>query len=590
MRKILIAFFSIVVTVCAYAQEGEVQLNRKYYDTIRKSIEEDIAQREAQMQKYAERTLASLPNEEKLYDESYISVKAKVVDGESEDGREELNLVYNISYNCRHLDGYTDDYPLAVFSWDSSNSVRAICQLTNTFVSEILRDVFANGDDLVTVTVFSTVDGVELSRTIPYDGSFGNYRYMPVTFNGEKMRISVDATTGIRNNCELAYIRAQSVKTGLMENIQALQRHETEFRFVTRSYADTGAQYRRSSIEITVHNPFRGRIESRTREMVQDDYVDFNIPKRDVVKENTYVLVIANDHYNNGFLPDVPYAGNDGEVVCKYFRDAIGVPERQVKLLKNASKAVIKQEGVHWLTDIAQAVATKNTNDGSAQAQADIFVYYAGHGFTDFEGNAYIVPDAINPEGIKALGAKGKKSCTKKQKVKSGVESYDIKLGKKDAARFAEQCIAVDSLCAWLRGVDKRTLLPVNSLTVILDASFDGNQRSGEAMVRADKKTADGNVKKKRKANKNSDAMVLLAASYDKTAYSFDAQHHGFLTYFLLKEIKLAEGRLDRMTYQDIYESVERKLSKESALQGKWQEINGFVDGKYVAGWQRLTL
>ena len=96
--------------------------------------------------------------------------------------------------------------------------------------------------------------------------------------------------------------------------------------------------------------------------------------------------------------------------------------------------------------------------------------------------------------------------------------------------------------------------------------------------------------KTKRKGNKSSDAIVMQAAANDKTAFSFDAQHHGFLTYFLLKEIKGIAGQLDSYTYQDIYEAVERKVNKESALQGKWQEISGFVDGKYSSSWQHLKI
>ena len=135
-----------------------------------------------------------------------------------------------------------------------------------------------------------------------------------------------------------------------------------------------------------------------------------------------------------------------------------------------------------------------------------------------------------------------------------------------------------------LKGSGKREVYPVSRLTVIVDASFDGHQRNGANMLRADRPVVkDAKAKKaKRKANKNSDAIVLLAAAPDKTAFAFDAQHHGFLTYFLLKEIKslASTSNFDTYTYQDIYEAVERKLNKESALQNRWQEITGYIDGK----------
>ena len=570
----------------AQAQSGEQQLNSEYQTAIREFLQQDIANRQRTMQRSAEQILVSLPNDEKLYDETYISIRTQLVDGTREDGSPELNYLFDISYNCRHLEGYTDDYPLGVFDYDSSNSVRAICNLTKTFIEGILDDIFRPGK-AVSLKIFSTTDGVELSRVIPYDGQYGNFRYMPVVFNNEQLRISVD-TGGIKNNCQLAYIRAQSVRSFLQNNVRNLSRTNNSFSYVTRSYTDTGSYYRRSSIEITVHDAFRETIDLMTADKIQDDYVDFNIPQSTSPYENAYVLIVANEDYDHAFLPSVPFASNDGDILRQYFVRALGVPERQVKVIHNASRVAI-YEGIQWLTDLSQAVAT-HAGDQTIP-HANIFVYFAGHGFTDFDGNAYLVPNNLRLDGIKALG--GKKWCGKKKAIVEPT-AYDIALSRKDAALFAKQCVSLDSLCSALKGKGKRETYPVSRLTVIVDASFDGHQRNGAPMLRSDRKVnTDAKAKKaKRKANKSSDAIVLLAAATDKTAYSFDAQHHGFLTYFLLKEIKglASTSDFDSYTYQDIYEAVERKLNKESALQGKWQVITGFVDGKNAADWQHLHI
>lgn len=586
MKRLIVLLACVFMACSAMSQEAENVLNSRYQAAILEYLQQDVATRQKTMQKRAEQMLVRLPNNEKLYDESFISIRASLVEGVKEDGTKELNFVYDISYNCRHLESYTDDYPLGAFAWDSSNSCRAICTLTKTFVEGVLDDVFKSGKQ-VSVTVYSTSDGTEMTGVIPYDGQYGDFRYCPVSFNGEQLRISVDRTTGICNNAQLAYIRAQSVRDFLEHNVRNLQRTTNDFRYVTRSYVDTGSHYRRSSIELTVHDAFREVIDLMTADKIQDDYVDFNIPQNTSTYENGYVLIIANEEYDHAFLPDVPFASNDGEMVKQYFVKALGVPERQVKVLRNASKEEIKREGVHWLTDLSQAVAAKGKD--AAVPKADIYVYYAGHGITDFDGVAYLIPNMMNIDGIKGLQNGGKSGFLGLgNKSSSEATTYDIALKKKDMSRLAEQCISVDSLCAWLRAKDKRTPYPVNRLTVVLDAGFDGHQRSGAPMLRADMKV-DAKASK-RKANKNSDAMVLLAAAYNRTAYSFDTQHHGFLTYFLLKEIKSVANHLDRATYQDIYEAVQRNVNKESALQGKWQEISGFVDGKYATNWQKLRL
>ena len=289
-------------------------------------------------------------------------------------------------------------------------------------------------------------------------------------------------------------------------------------------------------------------------ERMQDNYVDYNIPLTAHRSPDTYVLIIANEHYSPALIPDVPHAHNDGQVLRQYFVRALGVPERQVKVLTDATRADIQQEGIHWLAELSQAVAGKGD---TPTPRANLIVYYAGHGLTDLDGVTYLLPNGIQTDDIKSLSGKPSR-CKKKQAADSN--RYDIVLSKK----------------------------AVKNLTVVLDASFDGHGRDGKAILRADRKIDP--KKKKRKANLRADAVVLYAADDTKTAYAFDTYQHGFLTYFLLKEIKSQADNIFRLTYQDIYESVEAKLNKESALQNRWQEISGLAGGKYKDNWQRLKI
>ena len=70
----------------AIAQTGEQQLNNQYRDAIREYLQKDIANRQRTMQRRAEQMLIALPNQQKLYDETYISIRTALVDGTSQDG------------------------------------------------------------------------------------------------------------------------------------------------------------------------------------------------------------------------------------------------------------------------------------------------------------------------------------------------------------------------------------------------------------------------------------------------------------------------------------------------------------------------
>lgn len=579
MKRVILTMLCALATLAAMAQGGEVQLNREYQASIREWLEQDVANREATMCRRAEQMLLALPNDEKLYDEGLVTIKTRIEDVERAEGTQELDYVFDISYNCKHAEGYTDDYPLGEYVWDRSNSVRAICRLTKMFVDGVLSDIFREGKE-VTVRVTSTTDGTDISAPIAYGGEYGDFKYMPTVFNDEPLRISVSRTSGIANNAQLAYIRAQSVRDFLEKEVRNLGSTHNRYEYITRSYSDTGAHYRRSSIELRVRDAFRETVDLMTADKIQDDYVDFNIPKSASAYEDAYVLIICNDTYDAPFMPAVPYAANDAAMVQRYFIKALGVPERQVKMLRGASKEAILNEGVHWLTDLSQAVAVHKGD--ALEPKMDIFIYYVGHGYLDYSNVAYIVPNSFKVDGIKSLAFSKKGSAS--YIGADGAVNYDIALSGKESARLTKEFMTLDELLGKFKG------FPIDKITMIVDASFDGNQRTGAPMLRADRKVDNTKQRKRRKINLRSDAVVLLAADFDRTAFSFDTQHHGFLTYFLLKEIKGAAGRMDECTYGEIYDAVERKLNKESALQGRWQEAGGVAGGKFKDRWRDLKL
>lgn len=586
MKKTILFFLAFVATLPLAAQTGEKTLNRRYLNEIRDSLAQVVNLRGREMQQAAERTLAALPNDRKLYDESYISVGADLLDTIYSDGSLHLDLVFRISYNCRHIEGWTDDYALGTYDVDSSNSCRAICELAQGFIHQNLADVFRAGSD-VEIFITSTADGTEFTTAIPYDGRYGEFRYCPVTFNGERFRVSVDRTTGITNNCQLAYMRAQAVRDFFENNVAELRRTHNTYRFMTQSFKDSvnTHYFRRSSIEMRVSDVFSETVRRMQAERMMDDYVDYNIPETEVKNPDTYVLIIANEKYNNALIPDVPYAANDGEVLRRYCVKALGVPERQVKVLNNASKAEIQQEGIHWLTDLAKAVAGHNGD--TPVPQANVIIYYAGHGYTDLDGNSYLMPNNINTDDIESLQFPRKKGCSLFGCGKKAADTinYDIVLTKKESRRLAAQCLSLDELT----GAFNAKVVPVKDLTIVIDASFDGMGRDGKSIVRADRPKSEAKGKK-RKTNMRSDAVILLAADNDRTAYAFDEHSHGFLTYFLLKEIKFLKDDIFNNTYQDLYESIFSKLSKESALQNRWQEISGMAGGRYKDAWRGMKI
>lgn len=566
MKHFVALALAIFLSSSIWAQDKaqtETQVNSKYRTEINEYLQQDILKRQKLMNEQARKTLINLPNEYKLYDENFIKINASIEEGVTEEGKAELNFVFDISYNCNHIESVNDDYPIGLYKWDQSNSCRALCSLTKKMAEGVCRDIFAAGNRF-SIYLYATTDAVEVSH-IPYKGEFGDFRYCPTTFNGEEVRISVSQAEGISNNAQLAYIRAQSVKDYLDKNVSCLRSKgsDNEYHYVTKSFGDTGSHYRRSAIRIVVHGAFDAKADEMNYRLTQDEFVDYNIPVVEAGSNNeTFAVIIANEDYTT--LPNVPYALNDGNVMREYFLKTLGIPERHLKQLNNATAEDIKMLGIEWLRDITIAVKGK----------ANIIVYFAGHGFSDADGHSYIVPVNVDYRKITTIH---KYNIAKEMGMLSDEEeARGALLTPHEVNLLLDQCIALDSLAGWFNKVQSQ------SITFLIDASLDGRQRNGEPMI-AHKR--EPNYKKPKAIRSRNNSVFFTSAAANRTSYSFEDQHHGFFTYFMLKELKRTVGDIN---YKDFFENVERNLSYESSLQGKLQQPIVTPGSKVKEMWQDL--
>ena len=546
---VLLAVFFCVSAVSAQeivSSSNEAQTNIRYKRTVVKNLQQEIARRQVVMQQKAKDMLLSLPNNEKLYDEGDVSIRTALVETSENSGK--LTFTFEISYNCKHIDGQTDDYPAGAYNYTESNACRAICTLTKQFVENDLRDIFTNGKKL-SIKITSSTDATAISE-VPYKGEYGDFRYSPVFYNDQPTRISVNATEGIVNNAQLAFLRGQSVKNYLETAVDNLRGTTNSYEFYTKSYEMTGSQYRRCSIEISVEDALSDKVRTMLATLEEEDpNVGINIPVNPTDNTNTFVLIIANDLYDTLF-PYMQYVANDANIFREYCIKTLGVPERQVKLMQNVNKAKISSVGVKWLNDLMKVTRGKGK----------ILVYYAGYGVLDAANVPYILPSDAS---IPVKGALGKEP-----------------LSKKNRAKLVEQGLAVSELCTML------TAVQAQSVTLFLDANFNGVQRDGEYLFTPDDKKCSKKSKKNKALRIRGDVVVFCSSDFTATSYAFKEQEHGFFTYFLLKELKKTKGNL---SYDDMFTNVKEAVSFESSLQGLQQIPAMTPGGKTKDTWTTMS-
>ncbi len=222
-------------------------------------------------------------------------------------------------------------------------------------------------------------------------------------------------------------------------------------------------------------------VQQTTKQPSSD--VDVDIPNTSQQNVNTFAIIFANEHYRR--VAAVEYAQNDGQMFKKYCESLLGLPARNIHYVEDATFNDFQAE-LDWLSKVGKAYGK----------DANIIVYYAGHGIPDEQGNhAYLLPtDGIGDN------------------VNTGY--------------------SLNRLYALLSELDAQ------KITVFLDACFSGSKR-GEGMLASARGVA---IKTKSESPKGN-LIVFSAATSDETAYPFEENGHGLFTYFLLKKLKETSGR-----------------------------------------------
>ena len=253
--------------------------------------------------------------------------------------------------------------------------------------------------------------------------------------------------------------------------------------------------------------------------------VDKNIPVSKEVNQKTFAVVIANENYQQ--VENVRYAINDGNMFAQYCQKTLGIPERNIHVVTNATKNNIVQQ-VNWLTQVMAAY----------EGEVKVIFYYAGHGVPDESSKtAYLLP-------VDGSGS-------------------DIATGYK-----------LDDLYKKLGSLDAK------AITIILDACFSGSKREDGMLA-----SARGVAIKPKSSQPVGNMVVFTAATGDETAYPNDEEGHGMFTYYLLKKLQETSGDV---TYEELTNYVRKRVAQESIVQnGKSQTPTVSAS---AAGWQNWTL
>lgn len=231
--------------------------------------------------------------------------------------------------------------------------------------------------------------------------------------------------------------------------------------------------------------------------------VDLNIPETNVENTNTFVLIFANEDYQN--VAPVLYAKNDGAIFKQYCIRTLGIPENHIQHIENATYNNMRIQ-MAWLKDICEVMP-----------YARVIVYYAGHGIPDESTkNAYLLP--ADGDG-----------------------------------RYVSSAYSLDE---FYRALGE---LKAEEVTVFMDACFSGAKREGGML-----ESRRGVALKPKAGLPQGNTVVFSAAQGDETAGANEQEQHGMFTYFLLKKLQETKGDV---TLKELGDYITQNVLRETLLQ-----------------------
>lgn len=257
--------------------------------------------------------------------------------------------------------------------------------------------------------------------------------------------------------------------------------------------------------------------------------IDNDIPE--VAKPNsnttTYAIIIGNENYRH--IGSVSYAHNDANSFAEYCRRILGVPNRNISLLQDATKSEMER----YFEGVGERARMQ-------PGKLRFIIYYAGHGLPNVtQGTSYLVPS--------------------------------------DADSDIASCCSLNDLYEQLNKVDAL------GITVFLDACFSGASRNGGSVL-DDRFFYINDISTKVEGK----TVAFCAASDKETALPYNEQFHGLFTYVLLKSLKETKGNI---TYGQLAERLKIEVDQLAYdTKNKHQTPRVMVSDAITESWKEQTL
>lgn len=210
---------------------------------------------EVKLQELREKVVKEAKSSNIISDHTNIAVNSKVVPDYDANGKKILNYNVAFTYDVEPEFSAVEDFGPGKYHVNESGAASSMLKIVKEAFEGDFKQYLSQGKKL-RVALRGTADAMPIVRGIPYDGSYGEIDNEPVYKDNQLTAISVNAKDGIKENDQLALLRAMGVKDFLEKNVEGYKDMNTDYRYDVNVSKDKGSSFRRITVDFTFIDAF----------------------------------------------------------------------------------------------------------------------------------------------------------------------------------------------------------------------------------------------------------------------------------------------------------------------------------------------
>jgi len=184
-----------------------------------------------------------------------IKVNANVVSDFDANGKRINNYQVDFNYTVDADYSIKEDFPSGKYKIEESHAAMSMLEIMVKAFSEDFAKYIVPGKKLI-ISVTGSADASPVRGSIAYDGCYGDFENEPYYLGGNLSNLTVTKASGIKNNEQLAFMRAQGVTSYLTKNLNAINGMDINYKYNVEVAEQEGSEFRRIGVTFTFVDAF----------------------------------------------------------------------------------------------------------------------------------------------------------------------------------------------------------------------------------------------------------------------------------------------------------------------------------------------